>query len=369
MEKKTKRHKAKTGKTLSPSKTSIKRHTYKASNANEALTSQRGGSKHHAKTRSPALLPVPKQLESMLRLANLVPVYLRQPNWAKRRAGEQRRVLLSRYIENCILTDWNPLATERGFTLLYLAISELPIELQAFVLQGLDDEAYLNKGKSIQAPTNIETKMDFGVLDKTESELLEIIQDARERHRQALGYEEAKEQGLGYEVSKGPITIRDALFPEVESNGDSYSLIEPRRLYNQAHQRLVFIIAVQETLICLTHPQAWRQVLEGRKVSRLYDSESKLYIIQQGKDEGKLGLLTSPLYEPLLGVEASRIRECPICYKIFWAGRRDQVGCSPQCSKVVRTRRWRENATRYELARAEKERASMTKSNQKKKGR
>lgn len=40
-------------------------------------------------------------------------------------------------------------------------------------------------------------------------------------------------------------------------------------------------------------------------------------------------------------VEARRIRECPICQRIFWAGRLTMQGCSPRCANTFRVRRHR----------------------------
>jgi hypothetical protein len=57
---------------------------------------------------------------------------------------------------------------------------------------------------------------------------------------------------------------------------------------------------------------------------------------------GNLRILHDPLLQALQGVEASRIRECPICGRIFWAGRVDRPCCGKRCAGVRRTRRWRD---------------------------
>lgn len=49
------------------------------------------------------------------------------------------------------------------------------------------------------------------------------------------------------------------------------------------------------------------------------------------------------LSEALDGTEATRIRACEVCRLIFWAGRSDQICCSPKCANVYRVRRSREN--------------------------
>jgi len=57
------------------------------------------------------------------------------------------------------------------------------------------------------------------------------------------------------------------------------------------------------------------------------------------------GLLQPPkdeLIEILKDVEATRIRECEGCKRIFWAGRITQKGCSARCGDIIRKRRHRE---------------------------
>lgn len=47
-------------------------------------------------------------------------------------------------------------------------------------------------------------------------------------------------------------------------------------------------------------------------------------------------------------IEAERIRECPVCEKLFWAGRLNQSACGPRCSNVQRARNWRKSyLTKY----------------------
>jgi hypothetical protein len=55
----------------------------------------------------------------------------------------------------------------------------------------------------------------------------------------------------------------------------------------------------------------------------------------------KIRFLESPLYKALDGVDIDRIRVCPICKKIYWAGRIDQPTCSKKCGALLRVRRWR----------------------------
>lgn len=56
--------------------------------------------------------------------------------------------------------------------------------------------------------------------------------------------------------------------------------------------------------------------------------------------------------EAVEDVEVDRLRTCPECKRIFWAGRITQTCCSKPCGNKMRVRRWRENyQTNYKLRR------------------
>lgn len=70
---------------------------------------------------------------------------------------------------------------------------------------------------------------------------------------------------------------------------------------------------------------------------------------------GRIHIVHSPLIRALDGVEAARIRQCPICSRIFWAGRIDQLCCTRRCASDLRTRRWRSDyPKKYTHRRAKK---------------
>ena len=65
-------------------------------------------------------------------------------------------------------------------------------------------------------------------------------------------------------------------------------------------------------------------------------------------DRGELVFNTPLLVKILQGVEAARIRRCPICGLIFWAGRMDRPCCGPKCAKARRRHHSREKyAVKY----------------------
>jgi hypothetical protein len=55
-------------------------------------------------------------------------------------------------------------------------------------------------------------------------------------------------------------------------------------------------------------------------------------------DRGELIFNIPPLIKILQGVEAARVRRCPICDLIFWAARTDKPCCSTRCAKARRRR-------------------------------
>jgi hypothetical protein len=53
----------------------------------------------------------------------------------------------------------------------------------------------------------------------------------------------------------------------------------------------------------------------------------------------------------LEGIEATRVRQCPICDRFFLAIRKDQKACSKRCNAVRRVRSWRANEEQHEYRR------------------
>lgn len=77
--------------------------------------------------------------------------------------------------------------------------------------------------------------------------------------------------------------------------------------------------------------------------------------VSVGKD-GRVETSGDDVFQALREAEVRRIKECPICAKIFWAGRRDQPCCSKRCAGTRRTRIWRERYPEtYKLRRIENE--------------
>jgi hypothetical protein len=127
-------------------------------------------------------------------------------------------------------------------------------------------------------------------------------------------------------------------------------------------------------------------VVMVQRCLRLKTIRSILYTIARCHDQSMNGLLLSGAYpenlvfvradaagnlriehdlilRALEGVEAKRICECPICGKLYWAGRLDKPACRTECAHVLRQRRYRKNySEKYKLQRyqrAEKDESSL----------
>ena len=74
-------------------------------------------------------------------------------------------------------------------------------------------------------------------------------------------------------------------------------------------------------------------------------------------DRGELYIAKDRFASAIDGVEAKRIRECAVCYRIFWAGRIDQPSCSTACAHALRNRRYRARYKDYLIRQTLKEKS------------
>jgi hypothetical protein len=254
------------------------------------------------------------------------------------------------------------------------AIEALPLELQAFILEDRDGEVIdKNRGAlfDFRPPP---TDENFQVLEKSEADLKEIIRIARKRFEIAFRLEAEKaadEKRVLFVANRLDEGAGNKIGNRVYRH--TYSHILLRR----ARQRLIYIVAAQETLICLTREDAQEQ-LERRVISSLYEGQSTLHIIQEGEDKGRIKQFESPLERPFVGIEVfdhegaekagtspNRIRVCPICYRIFWAGRLDKQHCGDKkCKSTFSTRLSRSPELKALYNRARKKKRAKAKAEQ-----
>jgi len=281
--------------------------------------------------RSPALKAAPDAMIKLLELVNLLPPRLRNPWWARtneplpepsrfdhykrdildwRSGGESIEARLIRWIGEDVPEEWAINTPALLWRKLRNAISELPLALQAFVLQ--------DQTERFEVDSDIQALLNFELIRKDEQELKDLINEASGRIDEIFVLE--KEEQLQFAVTPGGPGLT------------------PDTLVMRARQRLIFVLAVQELVSCIAHPERKLELYFCSIYRRSDAAQSRLYITR----EGKLAFTDPALFVHLKGVEATRIRECPICRNFFWAGRADKRGCSDKCSKVLRSREWRE---------------------------
>jgi hypothetical protein len=105
----------------------------------------------------------------------------------------------------------------------------------------------------------------------------------------------------------------------------------------QAYERAHFIKQIRDVLRVLAR-YGRSPTTESLPIGAYL--ESLVFAKIDGK--GRLHVEHTRLLQAIEGVEISRVRLCKICRRIFWAGRTDKDCCSPKCTGVNRTRKWRE---------------------------
>jgi hypothetical protein len=127
---------------------------------------------------------------------------------------------------------------------------------------------------------------------------------------------------------------------------------------DQARRFLDLVCAIATTLRTLVAAVSPRvlKAAGGRPlfVKRLYEnpatSRSEIWV-----REGAIATQWVDPYKNFLaalaGIEAVRVRQCPVCKGFFFALRKDQKACSTRCNAVRRVRQWRANQVQYEYRR------------------
>lgn len=118
--------------------------------------------------------------------------------------------------------------------------------------------------------------------------------------------------------------------------------------FADVHERYGLLQASRNALLALTRTDI------GSEIE--LDEPGQTGLIRLRVDaSGKVTFQHTLLLEALNGIEANRLRRCQTCGDFFWAGRKDQRGCTAKCSHVIRTQRWRDKyQDKYKQHRYEK---------------
>src|SRR2546423_4783611 len=104
--------------------------------------------------------------------------------------------------------------------------------------------------------------------------------------------------------------------PQVTIEGNRYVITDIETLVLRVRQRLIFVMAAQELISCLTHPEPRNQLLRCTVVPRSEAARPRPYIDIQ---TGKFSVRTAILFFCLESIEAKRVRECQGCYQFLSA--------------------------------------------------
>jgi hypothetical protein len=282
-------------------------------------------------------VPVPGSLDLLLELANLLPAQFRNPYWARReeknRQGSkyvsyEREILdwqfgtesafakIARWIEKPVSDEWSVNSPQLLWVMLQAMLSELPIPLQAFVLhdeQGNEVEFEGEVGKHEIHP-DLQSLRNLLIIEKSEHELKRVVQEASDRIDKSI-----EDEASGNRLSQ---------IPDFD-----YSV----GLLERARQRLILVLGLQELFSYLMHPEKRNDFLFADIYYQSDAARSHFYT----DNNGKIRFTPPRIVGFLEGIEALRIKECPICFKFFWAGRRDMRCCSTQCANALRMREYR----------------------------
>jgi hypothetical protein len=318
------------------------------------LKGKQNTKRHEQKKRSPAIVAVPEKVAALLKLVNLLPGCFRHPYWAvENRNFEQLpgATLINEIIEwrpnapsefawlSAQLNKEAPPVWARRNTpqllwqLLSSIIKQLPLLLQAFVLNddfGKLIQMDMGEGGAKFVPMfgehDFQIEENFRLLLLDDSGLEKVVRVSTGRVDLAFSDDQ---QPQPHYYNSPDIQIEDIRFAPTTND-----LLIPR-----VRQRLIFLLAAQELISCLTHPDPHRQFMKCDVMPRSEAARPRPYI---DKETGRFSLRTAILFFCLEGVEARRIRECQVCYQFFWAGRLDMKCCSAKCSHTLRSRKYRQ---------------------------
>lgn len=324
----------------------------------DTLNPKTGAKRHTNRKHSPPLVPEPEKLTDLLRLVNLFPVPFDNPyqyDIAYWQPGE-----MTRDVEAALRTGKDIQTEQRRnpWDDLYLVLSnvlyEMPLEIQAFVLR--DDHCEVGEWDGVTTwksiPPHIQLACNFDVLSRDIEELAAIVHAAHTRISRTLELEDqAKRETL-------------------RIGGKQYVFLASEKLLSRARHRLLSLLAAREVLKSLTKPDAWARVLDINESKFSGGALAGISIVHEkdkkGENTSRVAVAPPVLYGRLEGVDSTRIRECPICHKIFWAGRKDQSGCSDNCRAAQRSRTYRKNYKRKYAHQRANQRQAKTRAMQEK---
>jgi hypothetical protein len=145
--------------------------------------------------------------------------------------------------------------------------------------------------------------------------------------------------------------IREFIGPFDLKTRMTLAWIEPRRskgyspdkTMRAAYNRYTSLVSARDALRFLATFNNWNNDFD-RNVIPFNPVEMTVAVTLRADEAGVFKVVSNEVIDGLLDhhMEAHRIRECPICKNLYWAGRRTRLTCSMECGNTLRQRRWRE---------------------------
>jgi hypothetical protein len=307
-------------------------------------------------------VPVPDGIGALIHLANLLP--------RSQRVSRGPHEFLMRERANQVLEETPGIddVDRQNRRMFYLQryLKDLPLELQGFVLRD-DMLRYVDIGDEMTAPQDDayhrQRLRNLKLLDLSEPQLRQILADSKGRIDVEINL--ARQRAHGFD---GSHSILKRLIESVERKsdnqgdrerihlglpsaydvrGEEYDEMSLPILIDRAKERFVFILAAEELLDALVHPEPATKLNGG-----LYYREAGagapydyLFSVEHGEIKYEPPLLFSLIKD----VDVRRVRRCSVCENYFWAGRSNKKVCSDACGATSRKRAQRKRDLEIKL--------------------
>lgn len=158
-----------------------------------------------------------------------------------------------------------------------------------------------------------------------------------------------------------PASLHD--YEEFPPSRSSERPLEPKEfqegLHDSALHGYVAYLELRDTRQLLRSIAAMDKTKLARGTHFLATFPQTLLRVRQN-ERGGLDMVPTKLLRVLSDTDVSRIRECPVCKRIFWAKRKHKVVCSDHCRQrkwcKAYPKKWGAIQSRHEQRRAERER-------------
>lgn len=194
--------------------------------------------------------------------------------------------------------------------------------------------------------------MPPGVATHTSKEFGDIAKSVRAKHPIAVERDESQYKFVKQAIGKLPKPLREYAGKYLDSDpatGGQWLSYDPQTFeifsYIDPYEPYDHLVIGRELLQEIArNGLSWKAREMLRAPMRLTKNSS-----------GRIELEPSLLSKSFLGAEFSRIRECPVCQKIFWAERKDLKACPGDCVRSLRNSRYHKSyLEKYKLQRIQK---------------